>query len=87
MYDRAQHGGTRFVILLGKGMIYVKSILVGLGAAVLSLILLAAAALVIAHEQFPGIGAVGVSGSIVLILAGVMFTVGFIWAFRRWSRN
>ena len=67
-------------------MVYVKSILVGLGAAIVSVILLVAAATVIAMRgQPPGIGAVGVSGSSVLIVGTIMFAVGFAWAFRRWS--
>ncbi len=68
-------------------MLYVKSILAGLGAAVLSLVLLAAAAIVIAREKFPGVGAVGVSGSSALIVALITFAIGFAWSFRRWSRK
>jgi ABC-type spermidine/putrescine transport system permease subunit II len=84
-YDRAQNGGVRSVILLSKRMIYFKSILAGLGAALLSLVLLAVAAMVIAHQQFPGIGAVSVSASSVLIVGAITFAAGFAWAFRRWS--
>jgi hypothetical protein len=71
-------------------MVYVKSILVGLGAAVLSVILMAAAALAIAmRAQSAGVGAiaVGVSGPSAIIVALIMFAVGFAWAFRRWSRK
>ncbi len=69
-------------------MVYVKSILVGLGAAVLAQILLAAATLaILMRAQPPGVGAVvGVSGPSGFILALVMFSVGFAWAFRRWSK-
>jgi hypothetical protein len=73
----------------GWTMVYVKSILVGLGAAVLSLVLLAAAAIVIGMREQPvGVGAVvGVSGSTVLIVGTIMFAVGFAWMFCRSSRK
>lgn len=76
------------ILLIGK-MVYVKSILVGLGAAILSQILLAAVAIMInMRELAPGIGAiVGVSGSSALIVGLIMFAVGFSWQFRRSLRK
>jgi hypothetical protein len=70
-------------------MVYVKSILVGLGAAILSLVLLAAIGIVInlRQEQSTGIGAIGVSASSILIVGLTMFAVGFGWMFRRSSRR
>jgi len=70
-------------------MVYVKSIFVGLGTAVFSVILLAAATIGIAMRAQPeGTGAVvGVSGSSALIVGTIMFAVGFAWAFCRWSRK
>jgi len=69
-------------------MIYVKSMLVGLGAAVLSQILLAAAAIVIARRDFPDQASnVGVSGSSALIVGIVMFAAGFVLMFRSSSRK
>jgi hypothetical protein len=69
-------------------MVYVKSILAGLGAAIFSLVLLAAIAVVInlRQEQSTGIGAIAVSASSILIVGLIMFAVGFIWMFRRSSR-
>jgi hypothetical protein len=69
-------------------MIYVKSILVGLGAAILSLVLLAAIAVVISlpQGQIGGIGAIAVPASGILIVGLIMFAVGFAWMFRRKSR-
>jgi ABC-type Fe3+ transport system permease subunit len=70
-------------------MVYVKSILVGLGAAILSLVLLAAIAIVISlpQEQIAGIGAIAVPASGILIVSLTMFAVGFVWMFRRSSRK
>jgi ABC-type Fe3+ transport system permease subunit len=70
-------------------MVYLKSILVGLGAAVLAVILMAGVGIAIAMRDQPsGVGAViGVSGHSALVVALVMFAVGFAWAFRRWSRK
>jgi hypothetical protein len=68
-------------------MVYVKSILVGLGAAILSLAVLAAIAIVTsmrAVDQSSGIGAVvAVSGPSTLIVVLVTFALGFAWMFRR----
>jgi hypothetical protein len=74
------------VILLNRTMVYLKSILVGLGLAVLTLVLLAAAAIAIGMRAQPGgVGAVavGVSGPTALIAGAIMFAVGFGWMFRR----
>ena len=68
-------------------MVYVKSILVGLGAAILSLVLLAAIAIVInlRQGQIAGVGAIAVPASSILILGLIMFAVGFAWMYRRSS--
>jgi hypothetical protein len=70
-------------------MVYVKSILVGLGTAILSLVLLAAIAVVInlRQEQSTGIGAIAVSASSILIVGLTTFAVGFVWMFRRSTRK
>jgi len=79
-------------------MIYVRSILAGLAAAVLAVALLMAATIIIAmrevYKQSPGLGAVAfdvnsgwVSG-IGLLLGGVLvFALGFAWEFRRSLRT
>ena len=74
-----------------------KSILAGLTAAILSMVLLAViAALAVAGptllaRQSAGIGAVsiGVSDSfllVLLVIAAVVFTLAFRWQFRRTAR-
>ena len=69
-------------------MVYVKSILVGLVAAILSLVLLATAGIFVARRSFPGQAQdVSVSGSSALIVGLVMFAVGYVWMFRRSSRK
>jgi ABC-type spermidine/putrescine transport system permease subunit II len=71
-----------------SGMIYIKSILVGLVAAVLSLILLVAATIFIStREQSSGLGVVvGVVGY-PLLVGVIVFAVGFAWEFRRSLRK
>jgi hypothetical protein len=70
-------------------MVYVKCILVGLGAAILSLVLLAAIAVVInlPQGQIAGIGAIAVPASGILIVGLIIFAAGFAWMFRRSTRK
>jgi heme/copper-type cytochrome/quinol oxidase subunit 2 len=79
-------------------MIYVKSILVGLVAAVLSLALLIAATIFasLKSEQSSGLGAVAggvdfnsnwVSGIGILFVGVIVFAAGFTWQYRRSLRR
>jgi hypothetical protein len=65
-------------------VVYLKSILIGLGAAVLSVVLLAAVTTIIATRGQPsGVGAVAINGTAVLAIFVIVFAVGFAWTFRR----
>jgi hypothetical protein len=73
-------------------MVYIKSIVVGIGAAVLSMILLTIATIIInVHNQsaWDGVAFDSVSFSAVgiLIAGAIVFAIGFIWKFRSSSRK
>jgi hypothetical protein len=88
--ERCAIGENRESVIFASGtMVYVKSILVGLGIAILSLVLLAAIAVVINLPQgkITGVGAIAVPASGILIVGLTMFAVGFAWMFRRSTRK
>jgi hypothetical protein len=84
----------------GAATIYIKSILAGLAATVLSLALLVAATIFISmrgiYKESAGLGAVAggvtfnspyISGVVLLLGGVIVFTVGFTWEFRRSLRK